>query len=159
MTSPRLYPALLLLACAGAMATALITQYGFGLPPCPLCIYQRIPYVTAGVLSALALKAPPRVRLFLVGLCALAFLIDSGIAVYHVGVEQHLWESSCVGGANPQANSAADLQALLAGPPPVPCDRVPWSIFGISMAGYNAMFAFCLALFSGWSVRRLQQQG
>ncbi|MDR3437023.1 disulfide bond formation protein B [Telmatospirillum sp.] len=160
MTSVRLYPILLLLACLGAMATALTTQYGFGLPPCILCIYQRIPYVVAGVLALIALspKVPLKGKLVLIALCGLAFLVDSGIAFYQVGVEHHWWESACVGGANPQANSAEALQAMLAGPPPVPCDRVPWSVFGISMAGYNGMFAFCLAVFSGWSIRRLKEE-
>lgn len=158
--SPRLVPSLLLLACLGAMGTALTTQYGFGLPPCILCLYQRVPYIVAGVLAAAAMSAklPPRARIALVALCALAFAIDSGIAVYHVGVEHHWWESACVGGVNPEANSADALKALLAGPPPVPCDRVPWSIFGISMAGYNAMFAFALAVFSVISVRYLKER-
>jgi len=157
MPSPRLYPSLLLLACAVAMGTALTTQYVFGLPPCPLCIKQRIPYLVAAVLSLVAIKAEGRVRLLLVALCGVAFLVDSGIAVFHVGVEQHWWEAACVGGENPQAATVADLKALLAGPPPVPCDRVPWSVFGISMAGYNAMFAFGLALLSGWAVRQLKE--
>lgn len=154
----RLFPSLLLLACVGAMATALTTQYGFGLEPCILCIYQRIPYVVAGVLAAIALspKVPLRGKIVLIALCGLAFAVDSATAVYHVGVEHHWWESACVGGVNPEANSPEALQALLAGPPPVPCDRIPWSVFGISMAGYNAMFAFALAVFSAWSAHLLK---
>ncbi|PKU22783.1 disulfide bond formation protein B [Telmatospirillum siberiense] len=161
MTFPvRLFPSLLLLACVGAMGTALITQYGFGLEPCILCFYQRIPYVVAGVLAVIALssKVPVRGKIVLIALCALAFAIDSGIAFYHVGVEHHWWESACVGGVNPEANSAEALKALLAGPPPVPCDRIPWSVFGISMAGYNALFTCGLAVFSVWAARTLKRQ-
>jgi disulfide bond formation protein DsbB len=161
MTSGRIYPILLLLACLVAFAFALTTQYGFGLKPCVLCIYQRIPYGVAGVLALLALpaKMPARGRMLLVALCGIAFLVDSGIAVFHVGVEHHWWEglAACVGGG-PQANSVDSLKAMLAGPPPVPCDQIPWSLFGISMAGYNAVFAFALAVFSAWSALRLKEQ-
>jgi disulfide bond formation protein DsbB len=154
-----LAPALLLGACAFAFAVALTTQYGFGLAPCVLCLYQRIPYGVAAGLSLAALwpKTPPKARMALVALCAVAFLVDAGIAAYHVGVEQHWWESACVGGINPEAASVENLQALLAGPPPVPCDRVPWAVFGISMAGYNGLFALCLAAFSAWAARRMKE--
>lgn len=157
---PRVYPALLLMACIGAMGTALTTQYGFGLQPCILCFYQRIPYVVAGILMLIAVlpRLPSRWRLVLVALAGLAFAVDSGIAVFHVGVEHHWWESACVGGVNPEAASVEDLQALLAGPPPVPCDRIPWAIFGISMAGWNAVFAACLAVFAFWSAAKLKEQ-
>jgi len=159
--SSRLYPTLLLLACLGALGTALTTQYGFGLKPCVLCIYQRIPYVIAALLAAVALSSRLSVpgKMALIALCGVAFFVDSGIAVFHVGVEHHWWEglAACVGGG-PQANSVDALKAMLAGPPPVPCDQIPWSLFGISMAGYNAMFAFGLAVFSAWSVLRLKEQ-
>jgi len=162
MTSVRLYPTLLLLACLGALGAALTTQYGFGLKPCVLCIYQRIPYVVAAFLAATALspKMSARNKLLLIALCGVAFAVDSGIAVFHVGVEHHWWEglAACVGGG-PQAQSVDALKAMLAGPPPVPCDQIPWSLFGISMAGYNAMFALGLAVFSVWSVRHLKGQG
>jgi disulfide bond formation protein DsbB len=161
MPSSRLTPFLLLLACLGALGAALTTQYGFGLKPCVLCIYQRVPYVIAALLAATALspKLPMRAKVMLIALCGVAFAADSGIAVFHVGVEHHWWEglAACVGGG-PQAQSVDALKAMLAGPPPVPCDQVPWSLFGISMAGYNAMFACGLAGFTAWSVWRMKEQ-
>jgi disulfide bond formation protein DsbB len=160
MQSARLYPLLLLLGCLFAMAVALTTQYGFGLPPCPLCIYQRIPYVTAGVLAAIALApfAAGRIRVMLTALCALAFAVDAGTAFFHVGVEQHWWAGleSCTGGAA-QAQSVEDLKALLAGPPPPACDQIPWSVFGVSMAGYNGLFALALTCFALWATLRLKE--
>lgn len=157
-SSPRLYPSLILLACLGAMATALTTQYGFGLKPCILCLFQRIPYVLSGTLAAIALirTVPPKTRLILVGICGVAFAINSGIAFYHVGVEQHWWVSACTGGPG-GADSVDALKAALAGPPPVPCDQIPWEVFGISMAGYNILFSLFLAAFAGWSVLRMKE--
>jgi disulfide bond formation protein DsbB len=34
------------------------------------------------------------------------------------------------------------------------CDQVAWSLFGISMAGYNVLISSALALFSLWAARR-----
>ena len=39
------------LACAAALALALLAQYGFGKQPCPWCILQRLIYVTVGALG------------------------------------------------------------------------------------------------------------
>ncbi len=158
MTSTRLFPSLILAACVGALASALTAQYGFGLRPCALCLYQRVPYVLAGLLAAIALlpAVPVRGKALLAALCALVFLANTGIAVFHVGVEHHWWAglAACTGGA-PQAQTVAQLKAMLAGPPPPRCDQVPWALFGISMAGYNVFASLALALFAGWAASRL----
>jgi len=148
---------LVLLACLLALGSALTAQFGFGLHPCVLCLYQRGPFVVAGLLSALALlpKTSHRQRLVLLGLCALAFAINTGIASFHVGVEQHWWEgtASCVPTA-PVPTSAAEMMAALSAPPPARCDQIPWSLFGISMAGFNVPYSLGLALFAAVMVRR-----
>ena len=43
---------------ATALANAYIAEYGFGLEPCILCLYQRVPYAVAGVLGLAALFVP-----------------------------------------------------------------------------------------------------
>ncbi len=35
----------------------------------------------------------------------------------------------------------------------MPCDEVPWSLFGVSMAGYNVLASLGLALASFWAAR------
>ena len=74
---------------------------------------------------ALAALARPRQAVPLLALCALAGLIDSGIAIFHVGVEQHWWEglAACTGGS-PQADSVEALKAMLADCTP---GMRPWS--------------------------------
>jgi len=146
-------PAIILLFCAtAALAAALTSQYAFGLLPCPLCIYQRIPYVVVICLAllGLVLRGNTRLATLLVGLCGLAFCIGSGLALYHTGVEQHWWAgpASCSGGIG-TANSVEDLISQLSRPIKVPaCDEVAWSLFGISMAGYNLLASIALATFS-----------
>ena len=52
MPSARACFFLIFTACVGAMAFALYAQHGLGLTPCPLCIFQRVATIGAGVLAA-----------------------------------------------------------------------------------------------------------
>jgi len=36
----------------------------------------------------------------------------------------------------------------------VPCDQIPWSLFGLSMAGYNVLASLALGLASLWAARK-----
>jgi disulfide bond formation protein DsbB len=85
----------------------------------------------------------------LVGLCGLLFLIGAGIAAFHVGVEQHWWAGTAeCGGQASGARTVEQLQAMIEAAPVVRCDVVAWSLFGISMAGYNVMLSLALAAFA-----------
>jgi disulfide bond formation protein DsbB len=153
----RFYPALIALASLAVLAAAFAFQYLGGLQPCVLCIYQRYPYGVAIALGVIALVLPRgRAQAVLLGLAALVFLVDAGIAAFHVGVEQHWWAGTeACGGAAPAApqNLNALMQSL--GTQPARCDAVAWSLFGISMAGYNFLVALALAAFSVAAARRL----
>jgi len=152
---------LVLLACILALGSALTAQFGFGLRPCILCLYQRGPFVVGGLLAILALlpQAPHRGRLVLLGLCALAFFANTGIASFHVGVEQHWWAGTaeCVP-VVPVPTSPAEMMAAMSAPPPPRCDQAPWSLFGISMAGFNVPFSLGLALFAALSALRSKER-
>ena len=65
------------------------------------------------------------------------------MAGYHAGVEWQLWEGPAGCTASLAAGaSAADLVDQLLATPVVRCDDVPWSLFGLSMAGWNTLFSF-----------------
>jgi disulfide bond formation protein DsbB len=84
-------------------------------------------------------------------LAALAFFVDAGIAAYHVGVEQHWWQGTAECGSTLDLNlSPEDLTKQLLNQPVVRCEEVPWSLFGISMAGYNFLYAVGLGLITLW---------
>lgn len=153
----RLVPLLVLTVCAGALAVALTAQYGFGLKPCELCIAQRVPFVVAGILAALALlgRAAPFRRALMV-LAALAFLVNAGIAVYHVGVEQKWWASSCAP-AEREPVAMTDLAAMMAKPVEARCDEPAWAWHGITMAAMNVVFSGALAVFTLALVRRMEK--
>lgn len=145
----RAIPLAVFIAAAGALAFAYIGEYGFGLKPCILCLYERIPYAVAGVVALLAVVLPMavRVRAALIVLCAAVLLAGAGLAFYHVGVEEHWWTAVTGCAAElPTQFSIEDLQAQLQRSTLKPCDQVDWRLFGISLAGYNVLLSLALAV-------------
>lgn len=150
MLISRMIAVLLLAASLGPLAGALVAEYVFELLPCPLCIYQRWPYVATALLAVLVMATATRGRwpALLVGLAGLVFAGESALAFYHVGVEQGWFEglAACTGAAGETPATIEELRAQLLAAPPPRCDEVPWSLFGISMAGYNVIYAAVLAI-------------
>jgi disulfide bond formation protein DsbB len=152
--SPRVLSLLAAAAAAGALSLAYIGQYFFNLQPCHLCHLQRIPYfvtVGLGLLGAAAAARAPRATFVLLLLCSLAFAIDAGTALFHVGVEQTWWKglAECGGGGAglPMNATIEQLRNYLHHQPIVNCGVPGWKMFGISMAGYNCIYAAALSLF------------
>ncbi|HJO73100.1 MAG TPA: disulfide bond formation protein B [Rhodospirillales bacterium] len=142
----RLIPLAILAASAGALGTAYVAEVVFGLEPCILCLYQRVPYAVTGVLAVLALSARPgTVQAATVGVCAVVFAAGAAVAFYHVGVEQHWWASAACGGELATDLSPADMIAQLSRPQPKTCDEVDWTLFGLSIATYNVFASLALA--------------
>ncbi|MBT3556916.1 MAG: disulfide bond formation protein B [Rhodospirillales bacterium] len=155
---PRLVPVSLMMACLVALATAYTAQYVFHIEPCVLCLYQRVPYAFVSLLTLAAILMPRgSARRVLVGLCIPLLFIGSGIAFYHVGVEQHWWVSAAgCGGSLPGVMSVADLQASLLDKPAVSCDQLNWALFGISMAAYNSLAYLVLGFATLFGLKRMQ---
>ncbi len=86
----------------------------------------------------------------LVGLAGLVFAGESALAFYHVGVEQGWFEglAACAGAGETPATLDELRALLLEGPPPPRCDVPAWTMFDISIAGYNVIYAATLAGFS-----------
>lgn len=78
------------LACAGGMAFALYLQHFRNFEPCPMCVFQRVAMVAAGLaFLAGALHGPRRmaIRWTYSGLAALAAGAGAGIAARHVWLQ------------------------------------------------------------------------
>ena len=160
--SLRMAALMVLAASAAILLGAFAFQYIGGLQPCILCWWQRYPYMGAIVLSlaaaAIAPTQPPLARVLL-GLSAVVFLVGAGIAVFHVGVEQHWWAGTAECGANfGPAGSVDELRRRLLAQNVVRCDDIAWSLFGISMAGYNFLLSLALAVFAVQAVRSVARQ-
>ena len=80
------------------------------------------------------------------------------IAFFHVGVEQHWWRGTadCHAPVIDPNLSVDALRQQLLNTDFVPCDQIPWSLFGISMAGYNTAAYLVLALAAIWAARALK---
>lgn len=132
---------LAVLVPAALLGGAYISQYGFGLFPCEMCWWQRYPHFAALALGLAAFAVKPgRPLLVLAGLA----IITSGlIGGFHAGVEYGWWEgiTSCT--ATGPASAALDFSTQV-----VACDIPQWTLFGISLAGFN----FLISLVGGAAV-------
>jgi disulfide bond formation protein DsbB len=139
--------------CLASLAFALVAQYGFGLRPCNLCLIQRVPFVLAALLGLAALKDGLPAGLLL-RIAGILLLINGGIAIYHVGVEQHWWASAVCSGSPQGAVAVDDLLAEMSKPAEAQCDTPAWSFHGITMAALNVPFSALFGLLVLWAVKR-----
>lgn len=158
LQTPRRLALAIALASAIILSVAYISQYGFGLKPCILCLYQRGPYglnIALGIMAFLASFRYPRLTRLIIYIAALSFLADAAIAGFHVGVEQGWWKGlpSCGGDIVPHG-SIEEMRRAMEHQAIVRCDKPAWTMFGISMAGYNFVTALVLACGVTWQLRK-----
>ena len=142
----------LLLVTAAGLGAAYVMQYGFGLEPCELCLYQRYPYMAAVAVLAIGLAlGRPRPAL---ALALLLYLTDAGIALFHTGVEAGIFAlpEGCAAAGGP-AGDLAELKARLLATEPPRCDRPAAVFLGLSIAAWNALLALGLAALAGVALR------
>jgi disulfide bond formation protein DsbB len=68
----------------------------------------------------------------------------AGLGLFHAGVEQGWWEGPTQCAAT--ASAEGDLLGNILAAPLVRCDQIPWSLFGLSMAGWNALWSATAAI-------------
>lgn len=126
---------LAVLVPAALLGGAYVAQYAFGLPPCEMCWWQRYPHFAALAIGALAFRLePPQVWTALAGL---AILTSGLIGGFHAGVEYGWWE-----GITPCAAPAAGVDVMdFTAAPLIRCDVAPWTLWGISLAGFNFLIS------------------
>jgi disulfide bond formation protein DsbB len=140
---------------------ALGFQYLDRLPPCELCMWQRWPHVAAAVVG---LGGPLLIRAGLLErgaargvawLAALLIAVSGAVGVYHAGIEWHWWlgPQSCTGPAFGYSGGKLDLNA-----PVVLCDIAAWRLFGLSLAGYNAIISLGLAAIAAFLLARRERR-
>lgn len=141
---------LALTAPLALLAGAYVSQYGFGLYPCEMCWWQRYPHFIAAGLAVAAFLRPPG-RAF-VALAAVAIAVSGLIGAYHAGVEYGWWQgiTACT---VPAATGGDAMEAIL-NAPLVRCDVAPWTLLGISLAGWNFLFSSASALAIALSLTR-----
>ncbi len=129
-----LFPAALLLGAYGS-------QYLGGLHPCEMCWWQRYPHFAAVGIAIIAfIVGNPGYRRALVALAAFAIATSGLIGGFHAGVEYGWWEglTTC---STTVTGSGDDLLKSIMNAPLIRCDVAPWTLFGISLAGFNFLLS------------------
>lgn len=148
----RLTTSLLLVGPAALLGGALAFQFLGGLAPCEMCMWQRWALLTALALALMA-WATGHARALL-WLATLALFANVGIAAFHVGVEQHWWKGITTCAAAATVGSNAEVMSEIMAAPLVRCDAIAWSLFGISMAGWNALISTGIGGLALWRLTR-----
>ena len=144
------------LVALGLILGALGFQYFADFPPCEMCHWQRWPHIVAAIVGIIGGVAISRGRLdkevgLPLAILALLLVFTSGaIGAYQSGVE---WQflpgpAACTGGPVVLTGSL-DLNHAV-----VRCDIAAWRLFGISLAGYNALISFATVAFGSWALLR-----
>jgi disulfide bond formation protein DsbB len=119
------------------MAGALGSQFIGHLYPCEMCHWQRWPHYAAIALALVAFFVKPPARPVMIALAALAILTSGAIGVFHAGVEYHWWEGITTCSSTAAGTSLQDIMRA----PLIRCDQAQWTFYGISLAGFNALFS------------------
>jgi disulfide bond formation protein DsbB len=133
-------------------------EYVVKLPPCPLCLEERIPYHVAiplSLLLAIAALVRAPAKLVTVGFIAIiiAVLCNVVLGTYHAGVEWHFWAgpTECSGPLT-DLTAGGTLLDQLHSVHVVRCDEAAWRFLGISLAGYNVLISLLLAAIAGFGL-------
>ncbi len=142
------------LASAGLLAGAHAFETFGRYEPCELCYTQRDVHWLALWVGALSFGVSfwrPGVARIACWVLGLVFLGSAVLATYHAGIEWRWWPgpAACTG-SHFKGVSASDMAKLLSGVSShvVQCDEAAWRMFGVSMAGYNALISAVLAALS-----------
>jgi len=126
------------LGALALIAGALGFQYIGGIAPCEMCHWQRWPHIAAAIIGIVGVVfAPGKARALAWTVIALV-LISGLIGLYQSGMQWGFLPG-------PSACSGHRFVMGSAMVPEVQCDVVTWSLFGLSLATYNAIFSFLLA--------------
>ena len=150
-----------LIVVVGALGIAgfLFFQYVVGLAPCPLCLEQRYAFyfsVPLAVLLWLGAGHGASRKVIVAGFAAIAIamLWNTGLAVYHAGIEWKFWAgpTECTGSLG-EIGGRGGLLNQLQSVSVVRCDEAAWRFLGLSLAGWNVPLSLGLALVALWGAR------
>ena len=130
-----------------SIISAYFIEYALGHQPCNLCLIERIPYGLAIVLIILNHILIKNKR-FIILLLILVFSFSLIISLYHLGIEQGIFEESTVCGLK-DASSIVSKEELLKQlqVKNVSCKDVTFRIFGFSLTSFNIIISLILVIF------------
>jgi disulfide bond formation protein DsbB len=156
---PAAAAALAIFAIAAAtIIGAWYFEFVLKLPPCPLCLEERLPYhivIPLALLLAIAAIARAPEKLVAAGFVVIIVVVLCGavLGAYHAGVEWHFWPGpiDCSGPLT-NLNSGGSLLNQLQSINVVRCDEAAWRFLGISLSGYNVLICLFMAAIAGYGL-------
>lgn len=124
-----------------ALSTAYIAEYIFHYTPCPLCVYERFPYLTLIkiCLTALIIRQLSKYTLIFILLTILSSCI---LSTYHSFIERGILQPSALCSSMlhiPKGLSIQHIKQMFYSQPITSCMKPAIKIFGISMTEYNLL--------------------
>ena len=131
------------------LLSAFYLEYFHGALPCDLCITQRWFHGAIIAYSFIIILIIKKIfiskKLLILG-GAILWLSSSLAGLYHFGIEMNFWTGP--DGCSSNIDFSKDTLTYLLNKSPIKCDEVMFEIFGLSLAGWNAvasLFIFLLA--------------
>ncbi len=127
------------------LLSAFYLEYFHDAFPCDLCITQRWFHALIICYSLIAILILEKNfitdKLILIGL-SLTWIASSIAGLYHYGIEMNFWSGP--DGCSSSIDFSKDLLKYLLNKSPIKCDEVMFNIFGLSLAGWNALMSFVM---------------
>lgn len=125
-----------------SLILAFFVEYALNIPPCTLCIYQRIPYAALILIALTAIYCNKYTKIFFAALM-LAIISSIIISGYHSSVERGFLEGSSI--CNPDVLMPYDLTSeqikeMLYNREVATCTKAPFKIMLLSMTEWNCLF-------------------
>ncbi len=132
------------------LLSAFYLEYFHGALPCDLCITQRWFHgviISYSFIIILIINKTLISNKLLILVGAILWLSSSLAGLYHFGIEMNFWAGP--DGCSSNIDFSKDTLTYLLNKSPIKCDEVIFEIFGLSLAGWNALvslFIFLLAI-------------
>ncbi len=145
----NIFLTLTILLCWGSVAIAYFYfQLFVGLPPCPLCILDRMVLIFIGVCVAGMLFLPGLAKRIAYALALLGLVAGLAVGIRHVLLERLPHDSGSSGGCIPQKQAQGLLEFLTSAFIGTgDCGVVYWTLWGFSLADFTLVLYAVIAFF------------
>ena len=129
------------------LISAFYLEYFHGALPCDLCITQRwfhSAIISYSLIIIFILKKTTISKKLILFGASIIWLSSSLAGLYHFGIEMSFWNGP--DGCSSDINFSKDTLTYLLNKSTIKCDEVMFEIFGLSLAGWNALISFIVFL-------------
>jgi len=161
LTRERWHALAALAACSVAVFVAQFSERTLGLVPCAFCLLERKPYYAGTVIALIAMALPRRAARQALWLLVGVFAVAAGLALVHVGVEQHFWPDPLPECTVPDFSGMSMAQRLAAMParPVKPCEFPDYLIPGVPVSFSQMALLYALAVCGTFAISLSRSKG